>query len=97
MQSKNYIRPLIGAAVILAIPAFCMIFRVEGWAWGPLDFIIMGALIYAAGLTYDFLALKTQNTEKKLLIGLVVFLVLAAIWVELAVEGVSQYVQLILG
>ncbi|MBY0293909.1 hypothetical protein K2Q08_01095 [Patescibacteria group bacterium] len=73
-----------------------MIFRVEGWSWGPLDFIIMGALIYAAGLTYEFFALKTQSAEKKLLIGLVVFLVLAAIWVELATDAVSRLVLTIL-
>ena len=92
LQTKNFIRPLIGAAIILAIPALCMIFSVDGWMWSAMDFLIMGTLLYVGGLTYEFFALKARTPGQRGLIAIAVLCFVLVIWAQLAVQAVSQLI-----
>lgn len=66
-----------------------------GWDWGPLDFLIMGALLFATGLAIDFAARKLTNPIFRVLAITTIILALLAIWVEIAVDGVSQLLTLL--
>ena len=61
-----------------------------GWDWAPGDFLTMGVLLYIAGTAIDFVARRVPSRAIRFLIigGLV--LAFLALWVELAVDGVSQ-------
>jgi len=57
----------------------------------------MGALLFSAGLMYEFLASKIERKAYRVAVGITIVCSVLAIWFELAVDGVSQIVQLILG
>lgn len=73
-----------------------MLFRVEGWLWTLFDFIVMGALLFLAGLTYEILASKTNKPIFRVIIATAVIIVTLLIWVELAVDGVSKIIKILL-
>jgi hypothetical protein len=63
-----------------------------GWDWGPLDFLIMGALLFAAGLGLQ-LALKRLPGPVSQIAGVLAILAAASLtWVELATGGLSRIV-----
>lgn len=102
MNRKLAIRPAIGTGSILLVPLVMSILdryksAGDGWHWKPSDFIVAGILIFYAGLSYELLARKLDKTAHRLVLGLLVFCVLAAIWVELAVDGITQLVTGIVG
>lgn len=97
MRSINFIRPAIIAALILSIPAVAMLIQADGWDWNPFDFLIMGALLFGAGLLFELLANKAKTGTHKTLIGIVIFIAVLAIWSEMAVGAVSQAFTLLTG
>jgi hypothetical protein len=99
MRHKYLIRPAIWTAGILLIPFVMTILdrdkpEGDGWRWGPGDFVFMGALLFGAGITYEFLASKTNRKAHRIIIGVVIALSVLAIWIELAVDGVSRFLGL---
>ena len=62
----------------------------EGWHWGALDFVVMGALIFGAAIAYEFFARKLGRRLHRTALGLFVLAVVFLVWVELAVDGLSQ-------
>lgn len=67
---------------------------IEGWVWGPVDFIVMGVLIFVTGFMIEFANKKIKKTNHKLLtIGAILFGLLL-IWIELATDGVSNFLAL---
>ena len=64
----------------------------EGWHWSPSSFVVMGILIFCAGLSYALLARKLSKKLHQVALGVFVFFALAAIWIELAVDGVTQLI-----
>jgi len=64
----------------------------SGWHWGPLDFAVMGALLLAAGTLYEFVSTRMRAPAHRAVLGLVIAGLVLAIWVELAVGGISQLV-----
>lgn len=64
----------------------------DGWHWSPPDFLIMGTLIFCAGLSYEVLARRLHRKSQRLGLALATLGVVLAIWVELAVGGISQWV-----
>lgn len=94
----------LGVGVILLIPLVLTLLnpRAEihggaggGWDWMPGDLLVMGALLITAGLAIDFAIRKLTNPAFRALAVSTIILALLAIWVELAVDGVSQALQLL--
>lgn len=92
-KHKIYLRPLITTLLILLIPLLGQIFS-EEWNWGPLDFIIMGILIYITGLTIEIANKKIKDTNYKLATIGGIILVLILIWIELTTDAVSTFLTI---
>ena len=102
MQRKHIIRPAIWTGLILLIPLVMTILdsgkaEGDGWHWRPGSFIVMGALLFCAGLGYEFLASKTDQKACRVAIGIAIVFSVLAIWFELAVDGVSKTVKFLFG
>lgn len=102
MQRKAVIRPATITVLILLIPLILTLINPTahltggsggGWDWMPGDFVVMGALLFCAGLLYEFLASKVATTSKRVALGVVILIGVVAIWVELAVDAVSRAIQ----
>jgi hypothetical protein len=84
VQNKNLIRIALGTGFILLIPLLVMQFTDEvNWKIG--DFIVMGILLFSAGLAYELLAKKTSTAAYRVAIGIAIGIVFLLIWAELAV------------
>lgn len=94
MNSKNFIRPAIIAVAVLVIP-FIGNLTVPGWNWSPFDFVVMFILLYSAGLVYEFLASKTTSATHRVIIAVAIILGTLAVWAELAVDAVSQFIAIL--
>lgn len=66
------------------VPLLAMQFTAEV-AWSAGDFIVAGALLFAAGMAYVVAARRARNGRQRLAIALLVLAVLAVTWAELAV------------
>ena len=94
-------RPAIGTGLILMIPLVMTyvdrnLVAGDGWRWSPLDFAVMGALLFGAGLAYELLARKLPQ-PRKVLLGAAILAVVLLVWAELAVDGVSQLLDGVFG
>lgn len=95
-------RPAIGTGLILMIPLVMTCVdrsqaEGDGWRWSPMDFLVMGMLLFGAGLAYEFLARRAQQKSRKILVGAAIFGVVLLIWTELAVGAVSQLLNFLFG
>lgn len=100
-QNKNLVRIPLAVALFLLIPLVLTLLSgsIEGlgWHWGPGDFVSAFVLLSGAALTVDFAARRVNKTTHKVAIGVAVGAVVFLIWVELAVDAMSQAVNLLLG
>ena len=71
-------------AVLLMAPLVAMQFTTEV-NWGIGDFVAAGALLFGAGMAYYFGARRTRGPLQTFAVALLVLVVLATIWAELAV------------
>ena len=60
-----------------------------------MDFVVMGVLLFGAGLSYEFIAHKLGSKTHKVALGVIILGVVLAIWSELAVGAISQVVTAI--
>jgi hypothetical protein len=84
MRNKRLVFILVAIAVLLLLPFVAMQFT-DQVIWSPFDFLVAGALLLGAGLTFEFFARRRSSTAYRLAIGLAIAAVLALVWVELAV------------
>jgi hypothetical protein len=97
MNKHLFVRPIIGTGLLLFIP-LTMTFLDrhkadgEGWRWGVFDFVVMGVLLFCAGVAYEFIAGKSGRRAHKAVLALSILCIVFAIWVELAVGGISKLV-----
>lgn len=96
------IRPAIGTGLLLLVPLAMTILdrhkpAVDGWHWGPMDFVVMGVLLFSAGLGYEYFASRLSSKSGRLTLGIVAVCAVLAIWIELAVGGISQLVGYFIG
>lgn len=102
MNTKPLIRPAIGTALILCIP-LVMTFLDRGkpvgtgWHWGPLDFLVMGALLLGAGWTFEVLAARIPKFAHKVALGAMIAFCVVLVWAELAVDAVSRFLGMLFG
>lgn len=77
--------------IIFAVPALLMLTAffanlfAEGWNWSPADFIIAGTLLFGTALFINLVIRSKKSLRYKLMICFVILLVLALVWIELAV------------
>ena len=98
MQKHLLFRPLVGTVLLLSIPLIMTVLdrnqpAGQGWHWGFMDFVVMGALLMLAGTTFEAVSAKLNTSAKRAGAGAVILLVTLAIWVELAVDGISQLIR----
>ncbi len=53
--------------------------------WSPLDFLIMGILLFGTGLVIDFARRKVKENEHRMLVIVAIVVIFLLIWAELAV------------
>lgn len=58
---NSFVRVALATALILLIPLLAMLFT-DTFNWGPFDFIITGALLFAAGITYELITKRAGST-----------------------------------
>lgn len=102
MTRNPFLRPAIVTGFILLIPlVMTFIDRAkplgEGWRWGPLDFVVMGGLLFGAGWMFEMLAARTSQRLHKVAIGGAILLGVVLLWAELAVDAVSKGLRLLFG
>jgi hypothetical protein len=84
MQSKNIIRPALLTLGLLLVPLLGTRSS-AGWNWSPADFLIMGILIFATGLAYEFLASKASTSAYRAAMGMALGTAFLLVWINLAV------------
>jgi len=89
IMQKSFVRVAIGTGLILLIPFFGNLF-IDGWNWSPFDFIVWGALVFGAGLTYELVAKRMSNKAYRFAVGLAVGTAFILTWVNLAVEIIGD-------
>ncbi len=78
-------------AIIFAIPALLIITAffgnlfLEGWSWSPFDFLIAGILLFGTTFFINLVIRSQKARRSKFMICFVILLVLAMVWIELAV------------
>ncbi len=93
----TYTRIAAIVGLMLLIPLVLSNVKGSGWDWGPLDYVVMGMLLFLTGIAIDYAIRKLGVTPKGIVAVCLIVLALAAIWVELAVDGVSQLVAFLIG
>ncbi len=83
-QNKSVPRIALGTGLILLIPVIGMLFS-DGWHWGPLDFLIMGALLFGTGLTFDLISKQGGTLAYRVAAGIGCLAGLLLVWVNAAV------------
>lgn len=77
-------RPIIGTILVLLISLVAVQFSQEV-QWELPDFVIIGALLFSAGLAYELIAARLRNSNQRLIVGVVILLAALYAWAELAV------------
>lgn len=70
--------------VLLVAAVFGNLF-VEGWNWSPFDFIIAAALLFGTASFINLVIRSKKSLRYKLMVSAAIILVLAMVWIELAV------------
>ena len=71
-------------AMLLLVPLVAMQFSAEA-NWAPGDFVAVGVLLFSAGMAYVLATRRARTTRQKLVVGALVFALLAVVWADLAV------------
>ncbi len=91
MNMKSLLPAILLPSGLLLIPAAAMLFRVEGWAWGPGDFLAMWIFLVAAILAYKLLASKAAgNRAYRVGAGLGLATGMILIWINGAVGVIGS-------
>jgi len=83
----------VAVVFLLLVPFFLMKFQIElydpgsGYEvpnWTLSDFIFAGVLLFSSASAYEFATRNISNRGKRIVVGALVFLILAIIWVGAA-------------
>lgn len=105
-RKKGVIRSAIWTIIILLIPLILTLLNPDssinggkggGWDWSLLDFLVMGGLIFCAGLALDFVSRLFTQPEHRVIAYFFIVIGLLIIWIELAADGVSKFFKMIFG
>lgn len=84
MQNKRLIGIIATVVILLSIPLIAMQFTNEV-NWDLTDFIVAGILLFGTGLLCEFVMRKITKPKHRIALCGTILLVLALIWIELAV------------
>ena len=79
----------LGTGLVLLVPLVAMRFT-DAVAWSAMDFVVMGALLFAAGFAYELISRRLKTPAQRWLAGLGILVMVVLVWVELAVGALSQ-------
>lgn len=82
--NKRLLTIVSGVAFLLMIPFIAMQFTNEV-NWSGFDFLVAGVLLLGTGLLVELVLRKVKSRSNRLLLVGVLLLLLALIWIELAV------------
>lgn len=94
MRNSN-IKKIAFVVVIILLFALIGNFTVQGWNWGPIDFVVAGILLFGTGLLIDFAIRKLKNPIARIIAVLAIVLAFLMIWAEIAVDGVTMALSLL--
>ncbi|MCX6216633.1 hypothetical protein [Spirosoma sp.] len=83
-QNKRLTGIVLTVALLLSVPLIAMQFTNEV-NWSLFDFIVAGVLLLGTGLVCEFVLRRVKRFDYRIAICSVILLMLALIWVELAV------------
>lgn len=89
MQNKYMVRLAIVTGCLLLIPIFGNLY-VEGWNWGPFDFVFAGSLVFGTGMAYQFVAQKSGVTSYRLAVGVALVTAFLLLWINAAVGVIGD-------
>ncbi len=78
-----------GAVVLLLLPLVAMQVS-EEVQWGPLDFVLAGALLFGTALAFELAVRKSGSVAYRLAAGLALAATFLLIWVNLAVGVIGD-------
>ncbi|UOK41839.1 hypothetical protein [Flavobacterium enshiense] len=84
IQNKRLLEIVLVVAILLFIPFIAMQFTDEV-NWSLFDFIVAGVLLLSTGLMCELVIRKVSKTEHKVTLCAALLVVLALIWIELAI------------
>lgn len=105
MLRNRYVRVLVIVVAVLLVPFVMTLLNPSsylrggtggGWDWDPLDFFIMGVLLFVTGLAIDSARQKIANPLYQVLAVIAIIGVSLTIWAELAVDAVSRFFSFVL-
>lgn len=103
---RRIARIAVGVGIILLIPLVLTIMNPNstfnggpggGADWGPGDFVLMGIILFVTGVAIDFAVRHISAPAHRMLVVGLIAAAFLVVWVELAVQGISQLVQFLLG
>jgi len=85
---NSVVRAALVAGVVLLIPLWGVLY-VDGWNWDWPAFVVVGAVVFAAALTYELMVKGVNNKAYRFAMGLAVANALVLVWANfvLAVEA----------
>lgn len=69
----------------------------QGFNWGSEDFIVSFIILFGAGLMYQFVSNKATTPRSRIITAGAIAITVFLIWIELAVDGVSQLIHSVAG
>ena len=92
-MNKQIIRIGFIVILILILPLLGNYF-VEGWNWTVGDFIFAAAMLFTAGLGFEFARMMIKNTTYRAIAILGIIMIFLFVWVELAVGIIGDETEL---
>jgi len=83
-RNKTIFYIALGTILLWMVPLVAMQFTSDV-SWGAGDFIIAGSLLFGTGLLYELISRKIHSLRARIIIGVILVLILALLWIELAV------------
>lgn len=83
MTKTQILKVIKWSTIALIVPILGQLF-VDGWNWGVFDFLFAWVFFNLLGLSYTFVTDKVANRSLKIVAGILVVLIFAAVWVMLA-------------
>ncbi len=75
---------MIAAALLLLIPFIAMQVTSDV-KWGPMDFVVAGALLFGTGLACEMVLRRVTSNKIRMAICTAILVILIVVWAELAV------------
>jgi hypothetical protein len=82
MDNKSILRMALMTACILLVPLLGNLFM--GWNWPPFAFAFWGTLLFAAGLTYEFIGRKAGTIAYRVAVGIACITGFALVFINAA-------------